>query len=381
MVGSDVFKVARVNRIMRALQDEREIPGGLAFLRRTFVAPAADGEIMGRYTGRAHIADLVAEDAKALTYNLGKFTFETTEIPKLKLGVAMPESMIKELASMSQQDVDDPDGILRNWERTTQDAILLGLRQRQESIIIGMHLNGFNYDRLGIKTGDISWGMPSDLNITPSPSWETANTATPVTDILELHRLARVRYGQVFDRMTLSLTAFNKLIAATEFQTYVKNFGLLGQVPSEVLIPTANTDLMKRLALPILGLKEIEIYDERYWSTDEYGIQTSAPFLPINKVIFTSIADDNNPAAYDWANGIVTESRVASLIPGGLYGSFSAPTRGPVGYVTPADMQLNPPGLIYWGVARGFARKHRLQSSAVMTVGSFTDDIAVGEPF
>lgn len=383
MVGTDVFRVARVNTIMRALRDEREMPKELSFLGRTYIAPAADSDIMARFTGRVQIADLVADDAKALTYNSGKFTFESTSVPNLKLGVQMDQSTLNELASLSALDIQDEDGIFRQWERRTIDALLLGIRQRQEALIIGMHLNGFNYDRLGIKTGDITWGMPSDLQITVNPAWTDASNATPVDDILELKRLLSVRYGQRVNRMTLSLTAFNYMCKTTQFQNFLKNSGLFGPVPSEAAVmPVANTELMKGLAARILGLEVIEIYDGRYWSQDSAGNITSAPFLPINKVIFTDTSDDNNPDAYDWANGIVTESIVGSLLKGrsNIFGEFNGPTRGPISYAAPTDIQLNPPGITYWGVARGFPRKHRLQSSSVFTVGTFTDDIPLTEP-
>jgi hypothetical protein len=41
---------------------------------------------------------------------------------------------------------------------------------------------------------------------------------------------------------------------------------------------------------------------------------------------------------------------------------------GPLGYWTPQDAYLDPPGAIAWGVMRGFPRKHNPYSSAVLTV-------------
>jgi hypothetical protein len=56
-------------------------------------------------------------------------------------------------------------------------------------------------------------------------------------------------------------------------------------------------------------------------------------------------------------------------------------SRGPVAYVTPASPNLNPPGYIVWGVARGFPRKRLLQSSATLSVGTFADSISTAVPF
>jgi hypothetical protein len=49
--------------------------------------PADDDEIMARFIGFPLIADLIADDAKAVTYSFGKFQFESYKIPKLKVGV------------------------------------------------------------------------------------------------------------------------------------------------------------------------------------------------------------------------------------------------------------------------------------------------------
>lgn len=380
--NNEVFRVARVNRIMRAIQDEREIPKDLLFLRRTKVVPALEGELMARFTGRVQIADLVTDDSPANVYQTGKYIFEGYGVPNLKHGVSMGQEMLNEMSRMQQLDIDDPEGIIRQWERNTIQGILDGIRHRMEALIIAMHLDSFSYNRFGVIMNGVTWGKPADLKVTPSPAW-TNTAATVVDTILHLQRVAKTRYGQMLDQMDMSTTAFNLMIATTQFQSYVRNFGLLSRfgVAADTPIPADNTSLMVQLALPILGLKAINLYDQRYWSQDEDGTWASAPFLPINKVILSSMSDNNNPAAYDFSNGIVTESLVSNLVDTGMVGKFMGPTRGPVSYVTPANHNLNPPGLTYWGVGRGFPRYHKLQASAVLTVGTFTDDIPVGPPF
>lgn len=381
MLGSEVFNVVRVAKIFKALQDARDLPTELLFLGRTTSVPAVDEEIMGRFVGRVQVADIISDDQQALIYQTGKFAYESVAIPNLKHGIGLPQSQINQLANMDNGNVDDPEGIFRNWERRALDSLLLGIRQRQESIIMGMLLDSFSYDRLGIKMSNVSWGMPSDLKVTASPTWDTPLTATPVDDILNLKRLAQVRYGQTFNRMTMSLAAFTYMIATTQFQNYIKNLGIFGTNPAQAVVPQANVQLMRSLAAQILGLDVIEFYDGRYWSQSPAGVTTSAPFLPITKVLFTNTADDSNPNVYDWANGIVTESIVQGLVPNQVNGNFSGPTRGPVAYTTAASPNLNPPGVTYWGVARGFARKHVTHASAVITAGAFSDPIPVTDPF
>jgi hypothetical protein len=76
---------------------------------------------------------------------------------------------------------------------------------------------------------------------------------------------------------------------------------------------------------------------------------------------------------WDWGNGVVTESIVSSLIGAPALGE--APARldlggsyGPLGYYTAQSPDMNPPGVNGWAVARGWPRKHVLESSAVLTV-------------
>ncbi len=374
-----ILEVARVNRIMQALQDIRELPQELVFSSRLEDVPAADNEIMARFLGRVQIADLVADDQRAVVYSSGKLSFESTTVPNLKHGVNLTQEMLNQLLAIEANGgIQNDDGLFSQYENRTVDGLLLGIRQRKEALAVAMAIDGFSYDRLGIKMNNVSWGMPADLKPTVAITWDNAATATPVDDILTLKLVAKVRYGQEFDRMSMSTTAFRLMVATTNFQTHAR-FVLPPNSPTSIL-PLQNIAYQKNLAQSVLGMREIEIYDARYWSQDETGALTSAPYLPITKVAFSSSADDNDPMVHDFANGVVTETIVSSLTPTNIVGRFGGPQRGPVAYAT-ATSDLNPPQITYWGVARGFPRKHRLQSTACMTVGAFVDSIAVGVPF
>ncbi|HBY59058.1 MAG TPA: hypothetical protein DEH78_04510, partial [Solibacterales bacterium] len=217
---------------------------------------------------------------------------------------------------------------------------------------------------------------PSDLNVTPGTGWDTAGSATPVSDILTVKRLAQIRYGVTYDRVTMSTQAFMYMIATTEFQNKARNF-----IPANVSftnIATENLQAMQNLAERTLGMT-IELYDARYWYQTPAGAVASAPYLPIVKVILSSTQDDNDPTAADFANGVVTESIVGSLASTAMVGNLGGARRGPIAYATvPPD--LNPPNVTYWGVARGFPRLHRKQMSACLTIGAFSDTIAATEP-
>lgn len=374
-----LLQAARLTRIIQSLQDVRQLPQQLKFLERTPIVPAVDSEIMARFTGFVTIADLVADDQQAVTYQNSKLSYETTNVPNIKHGTALTQAMLNQLQSFMGVPGGMPGdmGIFSDYENRTIDGLLLGVRLRMEALIIAMWLDSFTYDRLGIKITGATWGMPSDLKVTPGVTWDTAGSATPVADIWSVRRTARVRYGQEYNRVTMSTQAFMYMIATTEYQNKARTF--LAPNVSFTNLNVADLSFQQNLATNVLGM-EIELYDARYWSQGPDGSLISAPLLPITKVVLSNSGDDNDPTAYDFANGITTESIVSGLAPSEMVGSVGGPMRGPISYATvPGD--LNPPNITYWGVARGFPRKYRLQATAVLTVGTFTDTIAVGSPF
>ena len=371
------LQARRINTIMSALQDTREIPADLVWLRRIGVVPAIDEEIMARFVGRLQIADLVADDQAAVVYQTGKFNFESTAIPNLKHGVNMTQAMLNQLQSL-QGRIDDDMGIFSAYENRTVDGLLTGVRWRMEALLLTMLTDGLTYDRLGIKMTGVTWGMPADLKVTSAVTWDNAGTATPVADILAVKLVGQTRYGIMYDRVSMSTTDFRYMIATAEFQAKAKLY--LREGTDFANLNLANLPSMQALAEATLGMT-IEMNDARYWTRNAQGVATSAPFHPVGKVILTSSANDNNDAVWDFANGVTTESIVAGLADSGIIGDLGGPQYGPIAYATLANAQLNPPGIIYWGVARGFPRRHLLQCSAVLTVGAYGDLIPVGEPF
>lgn len=372
------FHVARVNGVMQGLQDTRSIPAQLKFLRRTAVVPALDSEIMARFTGYLQIADLIANDQAAVVYSAGKYTFESSEPPNLKHGAAVNQEMLNQLWNLQNHVDNDATNIFNSYEERTVAGLLTGVEQRMEALIVAMKLDGQSYDRLGIKISG-GWGMFPDLKVTVAVGWENAATATPVDNILASKQLAAERYGIEYDRIVLRTDALRRMIQTTEFQNKARLY--LAPNVSFVNLNVSDIGSMRALASNVLGMT-IETYDSRYWSQAANGSIASAPYLPINQVILESSADDNNAASTDFANGVVTESLVSRLAGdrSAVIGQFDGPTRGPVAYTTLANAQLNPPGLVYWGVARGFPRKHNLASNAVLTVGSFSETIPTTEP-
>lgn len=372
-----LLQATRINAIMNALQDVRTLPAQLAFLARTPIIPAIDSEILASYQGYVYIADLIADDASAVAYNTGKFILEANTVPNLKIGTPLTQAMLNQLnALVANLASADDRAMFLDWESRTIDALLLGVRQRMEALIIAMHVGSLSYDRLGIKMTNVSWGRPSDLAYTPGTGWDTAGSATPVADILYIRKLAAIRYGVTYNRVTMSTEAFEYMIATTEFQNKAKPFLTVGLTFAN--LSTSNLNAMMALAEQVIGMR-IELYDARYWYQSGAGAVSSARFLPVTKVILTDSQADNDPTACDFANGVVTESIVGSLAQSAMVGNLGGARRGPLAYATvPPD--LNPPTVTYWGVARGFPRLHRKQMSACLTVGTFADPVSSAEP-
>lgn len=373
--------VARVNRIMQGLQDPRLIPQDLVWNRRIPNVPASNDEIMARFVGTIQIADMVMDDAKAAIYSMGRLQYETTKVPNLKVGMGMGQGTIDILERLSNNTPGMMDDVMFSaWQTRALMAVRTGVEQRMEQLKVAMLCDGvgFAYDRFGIKLTAPSWGLYSDLKVTVGTGWDTAATATPVNDLWALIKLARVRYGITLDRVSMGTTAFQYMIATTEFQNKARTY--LAPNVSYTNLTLSDLNTQRIIAQNVLGV-EVELYDARYWSQDVAGAITQAPYLPIVNVILTSKSMDGNSAAWDFANGVVTESVVSRIANTGVIGGRLPGAFGPVAYVTPSDQNMNPPGLVHWGVARGFPRKHVLQSSAVLTVGSFTESISTTVPF
>jgi hypothetical protein len=379
MEPREILSAVRVTHLMSALRDKRGIPQTLSFLRRTPVVPAAEGEIMARFMGQILIADLVADGQRAGIYSPGKLYTETTKAPNLKIGAALNQDQLNAMNAVLAG-VEVMDDLWPSTESRIVDNLRLGVEQRMEALIVAAKIGGFSYDRLGIKMSGVTFGMPQDLQITPSNEWTDAVNATPVTDVLVAKRVGQVKYGIVYDRMVITLAGFNAMIATAEFQNKARTY--LAPNVSFTNLNAADTEFQRNLATNVLGLKEIEIKDSRYWTEEPDGSIRSEPFLPINKVILESTMNDNDASVLDFGNGIVTEAIISNMPGSKIQGQLPRNARGPVGYQTAED---NPPSVTYWGVGRGFPRRHLLQATSCLTIapdsgsGSLEETIDFGE--
>lgn len=363
------FQPLQLRRLVESLEEKLVIDQPLLFLDRAYKATGVpDNELFGKFTGNVFAADLIAEDAQAVTYEAGKFSFSTATNLKLKIGYGLTESQVEMLARIYQGiNVPGDSELLGNSLSRVVDGLLRGVRQRKNAMLAAMFLNGFNYDRLGFKVS-AGFGLPSALNVTVATDWDNA-AATPITDLETLiHEVGPDQYGRSnWNRITLAKKVIRAIFKTTEFQDRLKTVRNLN-----VASPAFNYkdfDAMSAALSNILGI-QVVAHDTTYAERSPDGTIVRTRVVPASKVILDSSEDDNNPAAYDLASSIVPESRLASLIPGAP--DLGGPRVGPIVYPT-GDPSLNPGTLQMWAVDKCFPRKHDDTLCAVLSVGAGFD--------
>ncbi|MCG9895423.1 MAG: major capsid protein [Fimbriimonadaceae bacterium] len=358
---ASILAQTRVQRIVQDVLDVQLLPSNTYWLGKIPVVSADEGEILARYEGRISIADIIADDASAIVKAGTPVTLEISEVPNLKHGRRMGQealNRLRRLATGTGTAADDR----AIQERLAQDLseLITGVRLRMESIFWMMATDRMSYDGLGIKL-DGSFGMPADLKVTPLVQWSTPATATPIDDTYTLVNLGSQKYGVNYDRITLSTAALRAIIATQQYQDQVKT---LRAIPVGAPLPAAgNMALHRQMLGDLLGLR-VETFDGGYQTEGPGGSIGTARFCAQGDVVLSSTTADGSRAAWDFANGIVTES-VVGQISGNAYGGFASEARGPVGYVT-GTPDLNPPTITTWAVARGFARRHMKAVTAVL---------------
>lgn len=383
----------RLSRIVRAVQDIRLLPGRLPFSQRTPESLSWDGEIIARDIARVLIADIIADDSEAGTYSTGKLTTESFAIPNIKVGIQFTQSQINQLVSLGLMggvtgSVDPGSlyegsglGMVNTIMRDRARRIALGIAQRKEALIIAMQLDSLTYNRMGVQIST-TWGTPADLKtaLTGNRTWDNPTTAKPVEDILYKKLYARIRYGENYNRVTMTTTDFIYATATDDFQNRARAI-LVRYGASPAPLPTQDLGQMQTL-FENLTQCSLELNDETYWQQNEDGTVTNYFFFPQGTVLFSDRNDDGNPAVMDVADSYVTETIVGQLVgqSGGLLGNIGSPARGPVAYATGS---LNPPLVTLWGVKRCMPRKFRLTATATLDVGTSAlgPSIPVGEPY
>ena len=381
--GIDILAPANITRVMKATRDKQTLPMPLKWYPRAAKPQASDDEMTMKEQTQIYAADIISADSEALVREAGKFSFVQHGSNKLKHGYSLTESMIRTYRRIeSGMAMDNEIGHFSGWIADKNAKLVLGIEQRVEGMINGMLADGYDYNRFGIQVSG-SWGMPSDLKFTPVVSWNDPSS-TPITDVINALVHAYDKYGEAYNRITISYEILSAWVATTEFKNIYKENALKYETSTNA---TANArSASPAFYLPFLsafigdslatdsqaGGREVVIEVDRgtYY---EYSPSTvggrNERFHPSNLVFFTNSGDDNG-SGWDVGNGEVIEALLGSL--GGtnvIGGSFTGLDSfyGPVGYATQANGNLNPAGLVCWAAAWMAPRKHRDTCTAMLT--------------
>src|SRR6516165_11739644 len=201
---------ARFKMIIQTLAGRLDTTQPLIFLNRVPVVNAFDDEIVGRFTGRILAADIIADDQEAAVYESQKLELVTTQIPNLKLGQRLSQTIINRLNRMQMGALLPSDNdYMEAWNNALAENLIMGVRQRMNMLICAMQCDGLNYQRLGIQMIGATWGMPSNLKVTSTNQWSVDGinpnaSATPISDILVVaNEVAPDNYGIRYDRVTM----------------------------------------------------------------------------------------------------------------------------------------------------------------------------------
>lgn len=365
-----ILSTQAIARYIAPLVDRRQnpVPDNLTMLKRTPDVERTDGELAVAHNAYVLAADIIADDQQAIVKQMDTFTPQTNKIPNLKHGTLITQEMLNFLNRINAGNATPGDeNIFRRYIARKLDDLIKGIRTRKEALLWQMALGSSSYSGYGIQWSGVTFGIPSDLLVTPSVPWATSGSATPLTDIQTLQQTAQAKYGKVYNRIEMSLTAFNNMTATTEFKNRAQLFS--GFTFPAGSFPNMDLTLMTNMAGRLLNMT-IELNDFQYSEMDASGQVSYSRFLPVTKVRLSNTADDNNAAARDFGQTVVTESLIGNLPGVNIFGGggLGSARTGPIGYATPRS-DLNPPNIILWAVDRGFPEKNDRTESAVLTVG------------
>lgn len=365
LAGLRFLDSAKINTIVQTLADQLETNQDMPFLDRIPTTNADDDEIFAKWKGQVFAADVVADDQEAVVYESGSFEFTSFQIPNIKMGKSINQNMINRITRLSRNLASAGDiSRFENWQLDMARELVTGVRQRVNALLCAMCIDATSYSRLGIQLQGSGWGMPANLKVTPSNGWDDATNGTPITDMQVLAtETAPDNYGEQYNRVTMSSRAFRYLTLTAEFQNRVKGELRYSFGANELNVRDAGA--MRTLLANLINMT-VEVYDGTYWERNNNGAKVRNKVLPVNKVLFSNSADDGSRETFDFANGVVTESIVGTVL--GLPG-FNGEAFGPISYYE-GNSGMNPPVVRAWSVVRGFPRKFRETATAVMTVGT-----------
>lgn len=390
-----------VTRIMQETQDTLTLPMPLKWYQRANMPNVSDTEMTLKERSHIFAADIISADAKARIRDAGSFSFAQFSSDKIKHGYALSEEMLKLLVRLREgKAMDNEYFAFESYLGRKARELELGAEQRVETMINGMLVDGWVYDRMGIKLSG-TWGMPADLKFNPVTPWASNAgivdvTAKPITDIINCLMYALRHYGEAYNRLTMTFACLQAMTSTTEFKEIYKstefkyaqtsdantsaransplfylNF-IMGFISDSIRLQTG---MNSQGGVQNGRLVEIEISEGQYreYSPSNNPLANGlTPFHPgEGSIIFSNTEDDNNSNGWDVGNGECIEGLMASMGGSAVIDAASFATMGsvygPLGYCTQADVHLNPAGIAMWNVRWAAPRKHRDTCTAKLT--------------
>jgi hypothetical protein len=334
----------------------------LTFLNRTPVTPAENDELFAVWSANLYMADIVADDQKAPIVEAGQLEVFVTSVPNIKQGGRLTQDLINRLRKAQKEGTEQD--LYRFWFDVIGKRVE-GVRQRQNHLIGQALLGTVTYDRQGIKVTQ-DYNVPADLKVTVSPLWTDAANAKPITNILDVRNVGERKYGKVYDRVTISYNDLTLMVATTEFQN--KATGVFGNfAATTAMLNLSDRRMMKDFVGRLLDMT-VEIEDGFGRTQETDASATVHRYLADGKVLLTSTADDNDADVIDLANAEVTEAMVAEILGTSSPVDLAGQRFGPVGYWAPTNVNLDPPQLSAFAVARSFPRRKQKEAAASLTV-------------
>ncbi len=390
-----------VTRVMQETQDTLTLPMPLKWYARANMPNVTDNEMTMKERSYIFAADIIAADSKARIRGADEVSFAQFGSDKIKHGYALSEEMLKLLRRLQGGNALDNEYLgFQSYLKRKAMELEIGAEQRVETMINAMLVDGYTYDRMGIKiTG--TFGMPADLKFNVVEPWRNADgtinvNAKPITDIINCLMYALRHYGEAYNRLTFTFAALQAMVGTTEFKETFKGEGFKYQQTSDAATnaraasPTFYlsfiADFISDAIRTQSGMNsngvsnqgrqvQIEINEGQYREYSPTNNPLANGFTPFHPgegtVIFTNTEDDNSSTGWDVGNGECIEGLMASMggssvIDAGAFAQMGT-AYGPLGYCTQADVHLNPAGIAMWNVRWAAPRKHRDTCSAKLT--------------
>lgn len=323
-VPKTTFDSMELNRLVVKHFNTPSKNGKQLFLSRTPVIDVDDDEVVGKFKGQFVAADIITDEQEAIVYDtVGRFEFISTNIPNLKIGSRVGQSIIHQegrlqMAALENKPIKENDvKFINDWRETTAESLAVGLKQRMNSLIAGIMLGGYEYNGIILRI--------------ETPDWVHVkhDRETLKESVLAQVKFMKDTYSTDLNRITMGTPMFRKLSEE--------------MAGGEKDVEKAKIKIEKELKL------FVEIYDEVIFVQGHVGQRLRERVLPRSKILFSNTSYDNNYKAIYFGNAVVTESIISRSLGNPISDGVK---HGAIAYFS-GNRELNPPEIRAWAVNRG----------------------------